>query len=203
MFFLVGSLLVSSFFIYKYRDNVTYKLLQAFSYIEDYIPRTSQNTGLDKDSIYLVNYETYSLEDNTYNDNTDYDNPLYMDEISKDLVFVTSGKIFNSSINPYIIPESDNKSIQCGTLAGVSLEFKGLSTSLDLDITELVNNLSLVDHSILVNTDNLKLFLILYNEFYDGNLLIEELIRHEPKFTIVTVDGNVISLNAINLNITI
>lgn len=203
MLFLFGGLLVSSFFIYKYRNNVSYKLLQAFSYIEEYIPRKSQNTGLDKDCIYNVNYETYSLEDQTESNTSKYDVPLDMEEISPDLVFITNGKIFNSSINPYTKTGSENQELQFGTLSGASLEFDGLSTPLDLDITELVNNLSLVDHSISVTKDNLKLFLILYNEFYDGNLLIEELVGHEPTFTFVTVDGNVISLNAINLNITI
>ena len=56
---------------------------------------------------------------------------------------------------------------------------------------------------IAISNDTLPIILILYNEFYDGNLLIEEYVNNQVTFTIITNQGKIFSSSAMNFNITI
>jgi hypothetical protein len=209
MFYLVGSLVISSLFIYKYRKDLGYSILKAFSYIEDYIPKKKQNITLESNGIYNVNTERNSLEIHS-NQNTIHI-PENSDNLTPNQVIISSGKIFNSLINPHIenLDDSHDYLTIQNSIAGASIQFSSYNDDNDddndneLDITDLFNNMLLEDHTLMLNKDNIYLLLILYNEFFDGNLLIEEYLNKTPFFTIVTQKGEIISLNAINLNIII
>jgi hypothetical protein len=198
MIFIFGGVLVTSYFIYKYRSNVTYNLLRAFSYVEDYIPNKKHSININRDGVYSLNMDNYTIEFQNISNI-----PEDIEQSSIDLVYISKGKIFNSVINSKNL-EPEIQTIKQTDIAAASISFDNdESDDQEIDITDLIGNLCINEHGLNLTIDSLPIILILYNEFYDGNYLIEEFINKNPIYTIITTDGKIISLSSINLNITI
>lgn len=198
MLYIVGSIFVTSYFIYKYRSNVTYNLLKAFSYIEDYIPKQNEPLSIDNDGIYSVNMDNYTLRIHK----GVREIPKNLEEFENDLIFISNGTIFNKIVNS---KNTDCKTIKSSDIVAASITFNGSNNTLpqEIDITGLVQHISIKEYGLNLTKESLPIVLVLYNEFYDGNLLIEEFINKEVIFTLITLTGDIISSSSINLNITI
>ena len=195
MLYLFGGVIFTSYFIYKYRSSVSYNLLRAFSYVEEYLPKQKQAINISNNGVYKINMNNYTLELSEEN----CEIPNNIDNLNSDLVYISNGKIYNSVINLKNSGE-ETKSISVDDIAAATITFSG---DQEIEITELVGNLSVVEFGLNLNRDVLPIILVLFNEFYDGNLLIEEFIDKTAIFTIITNKGEIISLSSINLNITI
>lgn len=195
MLYLFGGVIFTSYFIYKYRSSVSYNLLRAFSYVEEYLPKQKQAINISNNGIYKINMNNYTLELSEEN----CEIPHNIESSDPKSVYISNGKIYNSVINLKNSGE-ETKTISVDDIAAATITFSG---DQEIEITELVGNLSVVEFGLNLNRDVLPIILVLFNEFYDGNLLIEEFIDKTAIFTIITNKGEIISLSSINLNITI
>lgn len=199
MFYIFGGVLVTSYLIYKYRSSVSYNLLRAFSFVEEYIPKEKQAISKQSNGVYHLNFDNYTMELKTF----DFNLPETLENSPIDTVYVSNGKIYNSILNIKNLDEETN-SLKVGEIAAASISFENdNSNTQEIDITELVNDLVVDQFGLNFSNDSLPVVLILYNEFYDGNLLIEQFINNPVIFTIITTEGKIFSLNAMNFNITI
>lgn len=199
MFYIFGGVLVTSYLIYKYRSSVSYNLLRAFSYVEDYIPKEKHAISKQSNGIYSLNLNNFTMELKT----SDFEMPETLERSPNDIVYVSNGKIYNSVVNIQN-PEEETPKLKLGEIVAASISFNNdNSNNQEIDVTELVEDLSVDQFGLNFSYDSLPVILILYNEFYDGNLLIEEFVNKAVTFTIITNEGQIFSLNAMNFNITI
>ena len=195
MFYIFGGVLFTSYLIYKYRNNVSYNLLRAFSYVEEYIPTQKQAINKNSNGLYCLNMNKYTLELKT----SDFTLPEKLENSSIDMVYILNEKIYNSGLNTRNLdPETGTLNISDIVAASVTV-----TNDQEIDITELVCDFCINEFGLNLTLDTLPIILILYNEFYDGNLLIEEYVNNQVTFTIITNQGKIFSSSAMNFNITI
>ena len=127
--------------------------------------------------------------------------PESLERSPNDIVYVSNGKIYNSVLN---INNLEEKTETLSDVVASSITFEGENTSdVEIDITELVNDLCVDQFGLNLTSDTLPIILIIYNEFYDGNLLVEQFLNKNQTYTLITNEGKIFSSSAMNFNITI